>query len=161
MSSNQSVAYVSLIALCILFVSGFSHKSQINVGISGETSIEFVQRYVDTINENATSEVYKSFWGIRANKYILNNPDRTERELFNATAFHRIISKDSTLATQAEINEWGDEQGTISFQYTLNNPVLLSLPDYPKSGETPWTGYQITVEMESDKWVVSGETLTR
>jgi hypothetical protein len=154
-------SYALSVLLFTIFIIGCNDKPQVNVDIPNETSVEFVKRFVETIDEHANAESYKSFWGLRVNKNVLNEPARTAREMNNAVAFHRILKSDNTLITVPEINEWADETQTVSFQYTLNTPTSLSLPGYPKSGDSPWTGYQITVEKENGKWVVSGESLTR
>lgn len=156
----KTYSYAGFFTL-LLSLSACTYGEQPNITIPNETNIEFVKRYVNAVDANTSGVVFKSYWGERANQYVLNEPEKISREIRNSAAMHNIVIKDNTLTTVPEVNEWNDPSMTVSFMFTLNQPVTLSLPGYPKSGDSPWTGYQITVEKENDNLVVSGESLSR
>jgi hypothetical protein len=145
----------------IIAISVSACNDQTVIDFSSETNVDFVERYINTVGEKTSSGVYKEFWGERANKYVLDDPEKVAREIRNAAAMHIVLLNDKTLSTVPEVNNWEDSANTTTFLYTLNQPVTLMLPGYPNSGNAPWTGYQITVERENDRWVVSGESLSR
>ncbi len=120
-----------------------------------EIAIDFIKRYVSQKN-NISPESFSSFWYANARKYIHDTPQGLQKEMVQARGIHEIILHDETLTTTPEINNWGDSKETISYTYTLNNPSY-----FPVKENIAWTQYQITIEKEDGKWVVSGESFIR
>jgi|GEM_PF-3521667 len=150
-----------IIVFVLLSTFACSDNTKDTVGKVNETNLEFVTRYIRTVDNNITTAVYKDFWSEQANKYVLNERAKVTREIHNSVTMHQVVIDDKTLLSIPEVNEWNDPSQTVSFMFKLNKPTIVSFPGYPKSGDEAWTGYQITVEKENKRWVVSGESLVR
>lgn len=160
--NNLKITVSLLVSVFMLItLSACTEGKETNIYYPKETSVNFVERYVNEVDSTTSINVYKSYWGNLANNYILNKPDRAALELENAAAMHALVKFDNSLRGLPEVNNWNDAANTVSLTFNLNTPSILSLKGYPNSGDAPWLQYQITIEKENEKWVVSGETLIR
>jgi hypothetical protein len=72
---------------------------------------------------------------------------------------HELFLIHGSFDTTPEINEWDDADNTISYTFPLNTPVPNDvMAEHFMMGPADYTQYQISIEKEDDKWVVSGES---
>lgn len=144
--------FIVLAFLCVGFApAAFAHDP-----------LGFISDYVQNVRSDTPQEEFSEYWYERARKNLHNTPDRLEREYTLAVAIHDVLAKDGELDAEPEINDWGDAANTMSYTFDLNTPIPNTQMPEPisalASDDTVWTQYQISIEKENGRWVVSGET---
>lgn len=127
-----------------------------------DSATDFVKQYVTQVNEDTSHADFSPYWYAYARSALHDTPEGLQKEFEQAVNIHKIVVEDKTLSNTPEINAWGDDSQTTSFTYPMNTPVknevMQQLFEVPPTDETVWGQYQITIEQEDGKWVVSGES---
>jgi len=120
----------------------------------------FVKRYIETVHSDKGLDVYSAFWRSKAQKYLHDTTEGLQKEFGFSAKMHDLFLQYGGFSNAVDTNVWGDTDNTISYTYSLSQSVPNDvMQKYFKQGPAEYKEYQITIEQEDGKWVVSGESI--
>lgn len=144
--------FITILSVLTLFLFSFSAQAQ--------DPQDFVKQYIHDVSGLEDYVVYSDFWRTQTRKYVHDTPEKLAREYKNSRKMHGLFLDRGGFGNPVEVNAWGDADSTTSYTYMLNTSVPNEvMMEYFSQGASNYNAYQITIEQEDGRWVVSGESI--